>query len=52
MTKDLKFYCLTRLINYFLRRKNFEVVSYLLDKKKALAKKIINDLKTKNYGTV
>jgi len=52
MIRDIKFYCLTKLINYFLIRKNFKMVSYLLDKKKALAKQIINDLKTKNYGTI
>ena len=40
MIKNILFYVLTKMINYFLKHKNFEIVCYLLEYKKKLAKKL------------
>ena len=40
MIDDLKFEVYTRLLRFYLQRKDFEKVQFYLDKKKILAKKI------------
>jgi len=49
--KDVKFWFYTKLINFYIKRKNFKAVEVCLNKKKQLAKQIRESLFTQSKKT-